>query len=198
MTDKQNALPGERIRPQNPHNPDGGTPSTREALTSNLRGLEHELKVASDFFDAVEAGRKPFEIRKGDRPFKVGDILWLREVDLLLAYTGRESRKRITFCLRGWGLEPGYVALGLAPLTDETRKDDARDAARYRVVRVSNLFGVSVLAHELDAACDALIAKRSAQETSVPLTPAEMGTVARLASVAAQVQQSENGKGEGT
>ena len=81
---------------------------------------EHELKVASEFFDAVESGQKPFEIRKGDRPFKVGDTLWLREVDIVLAYTGREARKRITFVLRGWGMESGYVALGLSPSPDET------------------------------------------------------------------------------
>lgn len=40
---------------------------------------------------------------------------------------------------------------------------DARDAARYRIVRVSKLTG-DVLAHELDAACDALIATRGAVE----------------------------------
>jgi hypothetical protein len=88
----------------------------------------HELKVAAEFFDAIESGQKPFEIRKGDRPFKIGDTLWLREVNIVLAYTGRETRKRITFCLRGWGMESGYVALGLAPLQDETKAKPARDA----------------------------------------------------------------------
>ena len=82
--------------------------------------VEHELKISSQFFDVVESGQKPFEIRKGDRPFKIGDVLWLREVNILLVYTGREMRKRITFCLRGWGMEDGYVALGLAPLHAET------------------------------------------------------------------------------
>jgi hypothetical protein len=41
------------------------------------------------------------------------------------------------------------------------------DAARYRIVRVSKLTG-DVLAHELDAACDALIAGRSVVKASEP------------------------------
>lgn len=96
--------------------------------TSNEHAA-HELKIASQFFEVVESGQKPFEIRKGDRPFKIGDTLWLREVDITLAYTGREMRKRITFCLRGWGMESGYVALGLAPPGNETC-DDLTDKQR--------------------------------------------------------------------
>lgn len=107
-----------------------------EIVSSNER-VEHELKVASEFFDAVESGQKPFEIRKGDRPFKIGDTLWLREVDLVLAYTGREVRKRITFVLRGWGMESGYVALGLTPSPVET-SDGIETVAHPTTKQVAN------------------------------------------------------------
>ncbi len=77
---------------------------------------DHELKVATEFFDALEDGRKPFEVRKDDRGgFKVGQVLWLREVNILLKYTGRSVYRRITFVLKGWGVEKGYVCLGLSP-----------------------------------------------------------------------------------
>jgi len=37
----------------------------------------HELKLNTDYFSAVEAGRKRFEIRKNDRDYQVGDLLAL-------------------------------------------------------------------------------------------------------------------------
>jgi hypothetical protein len=83
-------------------------------MTSNQQ--VHELKCAREFFDAVESGEKPFEIRVDDRPFKIDDTLYLREVDLLLHYTGRATRKRVTFILRGWGIKHGHVGLGLTSM----------------------------------------------------------------------------------
>ena len=77
----------------------------------------HELKCLSDYFEAVRSGAKSFEMRKADRDFAVGDVLWLREVGGPgFVYTGRNLRRLVTYVLPGgqFGVEEGYVALGLS------------------------------------------------------------------------------------
>ena len=91
---------------------------------------EHELKCWPEYFQAVKAGLKPFEVRKADRIYKVGDTLWLREFEpggryidgnpeiggaTREGYTGDELRGLpITYILaNGIFLQPGYVVLGL-------------------------------------------------------------------------------------
>jgi hypothetical protein len=78
----------------------------------------HDLKCWPDYFAESIAGRKPFEIRKNDRGFKVGDGLVLREFNFDTgAYSGRECRARITSIIDyPPGLKDGYVVLGLAAL----------------------------------------------------------------------------------
>lgn len=82
---------------------------------------EHDLKVWPQYYEAVEAGLKPFEIRKNDRDYQVGDTLRLREYSPGPdEYTGKETRRIVTFMLNGddpmgfaFGLRSGFVALGL-------------------------------------------------------------------------------------
>lgn len=99
----------------------------------------HEVKCWPFAFAPIAAGDKPFEVRKDDRGYQRGDLLRIREWDPALfetrlaldshvaghpdviqaaheaAYTGEEVTKRITWILTGgqWGIEPGYVVLGL-------------------------------------------------------------------------------------
>ena len=61
---------------------------------------KHELKCWPEYFQAVIDGVKPFEVRKWDRPFRVGDTLVLKEYDpQKLDYTGRETKREITYLL---------------------------------------------------------------------------------------------------
>ena len=77
--------------------------------------MQHELKISPEYFDAVYSGVKPFEVRRNDRPFKVGDSLLLKEYDAksYLPYTGRETVKVITYILDNEYCLDGYVILGL-------------------------------------------------------------------------------------
>lgn len=43
--------------------------------------MTHELKTYPKYFQETIEGNKPFEIRKNDRNFQVGDVLILKEWD---------------------------------------------------------------------------------------------------------------------
>lgn len=77
--------------------------------------MRHELKTWPQYFAALNAGRKTFELRFDDRSFDVGDELVLREwCPLMGNYTGREEIRFVRFVLRDFkGLEPGYVIMDL-------------------------------------------------------------------------------------
>lgn len=76
---------------------------------------EHHLKILSKYFDAVWDGSKPFEIRKNDRDYQVGQRLLLEEFDLSRDMWGsRKLVATISYVLDlGWCGATGYVALGL-------------------------------------------------------------------------------------
>jgi hypothetical protein len=115
---------------------------------AELRGLEprepmtHALKCWPEYYEAVIGGEKTFEVRKWDRPYRVGDTLLLKEYNQVEnAYTGRETARRITYVLDMTYLPgdnvphfAGYCVMGLespevARLTVElaamTRERDA-------------------------------------------------------------------------
>lgn len=76
-------------------------------------------------------GVKSFEVRKWDRPYRVGDTLSLKEYDPeKLDYTGRETDRKITYLLDMTYLPSdtiphyaGYVAIGLSREEADTNKD---------------------------------------------------------------------------
>lgn len=76
----------------------------------------HDLKCWPEFFAAVRDGLKPFEVRKNDRDFRVGDTLRLWEYDPQLdMHTGMFFHRSVTYALNGgqFGVEDGFVVLGL-------------------------------------------------------------------------------------
>lgn len=76
----------------------------------------HELKCWDEFIFDVATGKKPFEVRKDDRGFNVGDTLILKGWNNLFAeYTDKVVEAEITYILNGglWGIEEGYVVMGV-------------------------------------------------------------------------------------
>ena len=86
----------------------------------------HKLKILRRYFEAKLAGIKPFEFRRDDRGFKVGDEIELVEIMSTgisePIETGRTYVERITYILRSTddsqfeGLEVGYAVLGTEPV----------------------------------------------------------------------------------
>lgn len=92
-------------------------PDTPVAQSTIRAPVEHDLKCWPPYFNDVHSGAKPFEIRKADRDYRVGDVLLLREWRPdWRDYTGRTVRKRITYRLDGgaFGVEAGTCVLGLS------------------------------------------------------------------------------------
>ena len=74
----------------------------------------HELKTWSVPFEAVIGGNKTFEVRRHDRPFRVGDTLRLREYDpVSRSYRGRACDVDVTYIIEGdqFGIAPGYCVM---------------------------------------------------------------------------------------
>ena len=62
----------------------------------------HELKTWPRPYQAVKGGVKTFEVRKFDRPYSVGDRLWLREWDPTSeTYSGDSVTADVTYLLQG-------------------------------------------------------------------------------------------------
>lgn len=79
--------------------------------------MRHELKTHPPYFQAVVDGRKPFEVRRNDRDYRVGDELYLREWDPDTAsYTGshREIVVEVTYiCDDPKYCLPGMIIMGV-------------------------------------------------------------------------------------
>jgi hypothetical protein len=93
--------------------------------------VNHELKTWPEFFDAVDSGKKTFEVRHDDRGFQVGDTLtlmrWRPNPGRLYSgdYVDREDREVgwdkcaklklcITYKLPGgrFGIDAAWCVLG--------------------------------------------------------------------------------------
>lgn len=72
--------------------------------------MKHKLKTDPDVFDAVMKGIKPFEIRKNDRDYQIGDELMLKKT----RYTGEEMKngKPLEYTGDVWTVKVIYVLYG--------------------------------------------------------------------------------------
>jgi len=78
--------------------------------------ITHHLKTVEPHFTHVATGLKTFDLRKHDRPFAVGDVVDLLQVNGELKPTGRRLQRRITHLLTGpvYGLAEGWCVLSLS------------------------------------------------------------------------------------
>lgn len=86
----------------------------------------HEIKLAKEFCHSVENGNKTFEIRLNDRNYRAGDCVKFIPWDSIKNKKSTKFRNleetyyEITYLLSGWGLNDGYVAFSIAPITNKS------------------------------------------------------------------------------
>ena len=99
----------------------GSVVAGHTAAADSFRSPErqHELKTWPGAFEAVRVGAKNYEIRKDDRDFQVGDVLFLREYVVAEdRYTGRTLRVRVTYKTEGgsFGLQRDLCVMAITRL----------------------------------------------------------------------------------
>lgn len=90
----------------------------------------HELKIRPLYFDAVNEGRKTFEIRKNDRGFQNSDLLMLREWSPEEGYSSRSLEFEVGYVFplsEYFGPENDYVILSLLPYVGDPLETASRD-----------------------------------------------------------------------
>jgi len=73
--------------------------------------MRHELKILPEHFIPVLEGVKLAELRKNDRNYQIGDILFLCEWDGL--YTGYSCEREVIHVADVGSYLPGYVLLSM-------------------------------------------------------------------------------------
>jgi hypothetical protein len=77
----------------------------------------HELRTWPGYFEGLVTGKKTWEIRRDDRHFEVGDLLYLSEYDPEKnEYTGRMELRKVTMISKNlpW-VQDGYVVMSIVP-----------------------------------------------------------------------------------
>ena len=79
--------------------------------------MTHHLKIQTEYYEAVLAGTKRFEVRKDDRipRYAVGDTLILEEIRDDGTYTGRGVTVLVDYIYRGELCRDGYCIMGIHP-----------------------------------------------------------------------------------
>ncbi len=79
----------------------------------------HILKTDPGPFNAVWNNLKPWELRRDDRGFEVGDKVILRERRGRDRFSGREITANISYILKGaYGLPRGFCIMTLYPIME--------------------------------------------------------------------------------
>ena len=130
----------------------------------------HELKCWPAYFAAVRAGGKPFEIRRNDRDFAVGDLVILQEYDPEAdTYTGQVEERLITFLLseEDFGVVHGFVAIGFGRLPQLGDVTPAEGVTREELAQ-----------WHADAASNAALRADNARRTATDYARLQMGVAA--------------------
>ncbi len=79
----------------------------------------HTLKIKDKYYEEVEKGSKPFELRKNDRDYKVDDLINFDVINAHGDIKHTDGVYQITYILKDvpeYGLDKDYCILGIRKL----------------------------------------------------------------------------------
>jgi len=72
----------------------------------------HQLKIQKEYYEAIYSEKKKFEIRRDDRPYEVGDYLWLKMYEEDHFYN-EEMLCKVEYIYRGELCKEGYCIMSI-------------------------------------------------------------------------------------
>lgn len=86
----------------------------------------HEIKLDTQFCDAVLCGEKTFEVRMNDRGYQKGD--WVRFIPVGTLFHPvnhpiKDKVYEITYVLSGWGLQDGFCVFAIQEIESEEQQE---------------------------------------------------------------------------
>jgi Domain of unknown function (DUF3850) len=110
---------------------------------------EHDLKCLPNHFEQSWSGNKPFEIRRNDRDFQVGDLVrlheWLPDTE---HYSGRTLTSKIT-TLCDYAQSPGMIVMGLSFLPNHSHEQMVATREISRMIRQWQFAPSSLIAQRI-------------------------------------------------
>ena len=79
----------------------------------------HKIKLKKQFCDAVNEGKKNFEVRFNDRGYQTGDLIQFLPVNIendfvsYIEHPVQEKTYEITYVLSGNGIKENFVVFGI-------------------------------------------------------------------------------------
>ena len=81
--------------------------------------MKHSIKIEQHYLIHIVEGIKTFEVRKNDRDYQVGDTIYFMPIESKGGYdvykSGYSTHFRITYVHHCFGMQEGYVVLGIMP-----------------------------------------------------------------------------------
>lgn len=66
-----------------------------------MEDLEHRVKIWPEYYDDIESGAKPVDLRIDDRGYQAGHFITFQEYNpRLMSYTNRETTKKIKHVMK--------------------------------------------------------------------------------------------------
>ena len=89
--------------------------------------MTHIIKITEPYADAIIDGRKNFEVRKNDRGYNAGDVIWFKVIYAdgcqFTSHPLHDRKFKITYVHSGLGMENGYVVFGIEGLSGRKKNE---------------------------------------------------------------------------